>query len=135
MARLFNRNFSGPAGHDVSGPLLYAFLSGNIPWNFRKKHGTKLAVAVYSLDFVSAQDGYGWLERHILNLKYRRICRMADVFIAFDRHIAEDLFKYYYIPRQKTVVVDDPLRLQPVLSGIAESLGLSGVVCDDSSVM
>ena len=98
---------------------LIVSISGTLPlfWH-PDRQLTRTAVAVYSLDFVSAPEGYGWLQRHLLNLRYHRLRRLADYFIAADRHVAADLHKYYFIPREKIIVADDSAAMADVLSRI-----------------
>lgn len=100
-------------------PALIVSISGVLPlfWHPDRRI-TKTAVAVYSLDFVSSLRGYTWLQRHLLNLRYHRLRRLADYFIAADRHVADDLHKYYFIPRDRIIDTGDSAGLADVLSGI-----------------
>ena len=100
-------------------PALIVSISGVLPlfWHPDRQF-TKTAVAVYSLGFVSAPEGYSWLQRHMLNFRYHRLRRLADYFIAADRHVAADLHKYYFIPKEKIIVADDSAAMADVLSGI-----------------
>lgn len=100
-------------------PALIVSISGVLPlfWHPDRRI-TKTAVAVYSLDFVSSLRGYTWLQRHLLNLRYHRLRRLADYFIAADSHVADDLHKYYFIPRDRIIDAGDSAGMADVLSGI-----------------
>ncbi len=90
----------------------YLGLGGGLPP--ASMTGKTIAV-VYSLDFVSAMDGYSWLRRHLLNLKYRRLCRRADWLISPAAGTAADLTKYYYVPKSRIAVVEDPGSMPSVI--------------------
>lgn len=76
----------------------------------------------HSFDFLSAWNGYSWIKRHILNLKWRRIARKADRFIVFDRITAEKLVRYYYIPKEKIITAGDEGVLEDVLKGLSAGM-------------
>lgn len=97
---------------------VYLGLSGNLPRRFRRYARTAV-VAVYSLDFVSSLDGYSWIRRHVLNLKYRRICRRSDYFIVPDAGLAAGLTRYYYVPKDRIFVLRDNDGLQEMLDAVS----------------
>ncbi|MBO8444762.1 MAG: glycosyltransferase [Bacteroidetes bacterium] len=88
-----------------------------------------MAVIVHShsFDFLSSWDGYSWIKRHILNLKWRRMIRRADHFIVFDRFTAEDLMKYYYIPKSRIVTLRDAAALDAVLQELSAGMQMDKV--------
>lgn len=100
-----------------------------MPWNLRKDPGDKVALIVrsHSFDFLSAWDGYSWIKRHILNLKWRRMIRLADHFIVFDRFTAEDLMKYYYVPKSRIVTLRDAAALDAVLQDLSAGMQMDKV--------
>lgn len=97
---------------------VYLGLSGNLPRRFRRYARTAV-VAVYSLDFVSSLDGYSWIRRHVLNLKYRRICRRSDYFIVPDAGLAAGLTRYYYVPKDRIFVLRDNDGLQEMFDAVS----------------
>ncbi len=113
------RAFRSESNGRNGAPALFVSISGVLPlfWHPDRQF-TKTAVAVYSLDFVSSLRGYTWLQRHLLNLRYHRLRRLADYFIAADRHVADDLHKYYFIPRDRIIDAGDSAGMADMLSGI-----------------
>lgn len=113
------RAFRSESNGRNGAPALIVSISGVLPlfWHPDRRI-TKTAVAVYSLDFVSSLRGYTWLQRHLLNLRYHRLRRLADYFIAADRHVADDLHKYYFIPRDRIIDAGDSAGMADMLSGI-----------------
>lgn len=61
-------------------------------------------VTVENLDFVSG-PGYSWLRRHILNVRYSFLLRHADIVRVPSKAVADDVVKYYFVPKSKIRIV------------------------------
>ena len=61
-------------------------------------------VTVENLDFVSG-PGYSWLRRHILNIRYSFLLRHADIVRVPSKAVADDVVKYYFVPKSKIRIV------------------------------
>lgn len=57
-------------------------------------------VTVENLDFVSGPR-YSWLRRHILNIRYSILLRNADIVNVPSKAVADDVVKYYFVPKTK----------------------------------
>lgn len=69
-----------------------------------KIDGHKVA-PVEDLSFLSQRHHrYNWLQRHYYNIRYKRACRKADYVIVNNDDVANDVVKYYFIPRSKIVI-------------------------------
>ena len=55
--------------------------------------------------FLSFPHTYSWADRHFYNIKFRRACRTADCILAVSKCTANDISKYYNIPRRSIRVV------------------------------
>lgn len=90
-----------------------------------------MAVIVHShsFDFLSSWDGYSWIKRHILNMKWHCMIRKADHFIVFDRLAAEELVRYYYVPKSKISLTEDGTVLYDVLNSLSGGMPLARGCC------
>lgn len=69
-----------------------------------KISGKKVA-HVEDLSFLSDREHrYNWLQRHYYNIRFKRACRKADRIIASSANVADDIAKYYLIPRSKIII-------------------------------
>lgn len=69
-----------------------------------KIDGHKVAT-VEDLSFLSDREHrYNWLQRHYYNIRFKRACRKADRIIASSANVADDIAKYYLIPRSKIII-------------------------------
>lgn len=89
--------------------LLFVSMSGMFPLRL---HGCPArvipAAVVPSLDFVSAPSGYSWVRRHLMNLSFHLLRRHAELYIAADTGTKQDIHRYYFIPKERIGVADDP---------------------------
>lgn len=69
-----------------------------------KISGSKVA-QIDDLSFLSDRNHrYNWLQRHYYNIRFKRACRKADIILACNKNVANDIAKYYFIPRSKIVI-------------------------------
>ena len=69
-----------------------------------KISGKKVA-HVEDLSFLSDREHrYNWLQRHYFNIRDKRACRKADSIIVSDQSVADDIVRYYFIPRSKIII-------------------------------
>ena len=69
-----------------------------------KISGKKVA-HVEDLSFLSDREHrYNWLQRHYYNIRFERACRKADRIIASSANVADEIAKYYLIPRSKIII-------------------------------
>lgn len=108
------RKVSATFPREASGklPLLFVSMSGKFPsWLHRCPVRVIRAAVVTSMGFVSSPSGYSWLKRHLMNLSFHILRRHADIYIAADTATKEDIHRYYFIPRDRIGVADDPAAL------------------------
>lgn len=86
------------------GADIYHGLGNELPANIRKAQGTHALVTIHDLIFLFFPHTYSWIDRHILNLKFRSACRKAERIIAVSRCTARDIVKYYFIPKNRISV-------------------------------
>lgn len=99
------RRWGIPAEIRKRGADIYHGLGNELPRNISKVQGLKSIVTIHDLIFVSFPHTYNWFSRHIYNVKFRQACRTADRIIAVSRCTANDIVKYYFIPKNKIDVV------------------------------
>lgn len=75
---------------------------------YRNNEGRRV-VEVDSLAFLYERYGYSWLKRHVLNRRYKRALKRADIVTAPDAEVACEIEKYYFIPKE-TVTVNDGMQ-------------------------
>ncbi len=68
------------------------------------KRKTVHDVWIHDLDFLS-RPGYSWIERHRLNFRCRRLCRRAETVIVPSRSVADDVVRYYFVPKEKIRII------------------------------
>jgi glycosyltransferase involved in cell wall biosynthesis len=83
---------------------LYHGLSGEIPFNTRKKSVPKV-VTIHDLIFLSHPQYYNFWDRLIYKLKFRYACRTADHIIAISHETKSEIIKYFNIDDKKISVV------------------------------
>lgn len=95
-----------------ASPLLFVSMSGKFPsWLHRCPVRVIRTAVVTSMGFVSSPSGYSWLRRHLMNLSFHILRRHAELYIAADAATKEDIHRYYFIPRDRIGVADDPAAL------------------------
>lgn len=101
-------------------PVLLVSLSGKLPAMLPEKHPGIIAAAVVTdMDFVSAPSGYSWIRRHLMNLAFHMLRRKADLYISADSFVKQDIHRYYFIPKDRIGVADDPAALALFLRSAA----------------
>ncbi|MEQ5789552.1 glycosyltransferase family 4 protein [Muricauda sp. NFXS6] len=83
---------------------LYHGLSGEIPYNFRKKSVAK-TVTIHDLIFLSHPHYYNFWDRLIYKLKFRYACRTVDHIIAISKETKSEIIKYFNVDEKKISVV------------------------------
>lgn len=86
------------------GADVYHGLGNELPANIGKASRTRTVVTIHDLIFLFFPHTYSWIDRHLLNLKFRSACRRADRIIAVSRCTARDIVKYYFTPKSKISV-------------------------------
>ncbi len=62
----------------------------------------KRVVEVHDLSFLSdCNHSYGWIRRHYRHHKLRRALKKAEKIIATNPKAANDIVRYYFVPREK----------------------------------
>lgn len=117
-----------PGHASDTSPMLFVSMSGKFPsWLHECPVKIIRAAVVPSLDFVSAPSGYSWLRRHLLNLSFHLLRRHAELYIAADAGTKQDIHRYYFIPKDRIGVADDPAALALFLRSAAGDSSRSAV--------
>ena len=69
-----------------------------------RDHEGRRVLQIESLAFLYQREGYGWIQRHWLNIRHKRAIRRADIIMVPDPQTAYELEKYYFVPRETIVV-------------------------------
>lgn len=62
-------------------------------------------------------------------MKWHCMIRKADRFIVFDRLAAEELVRYYYVPKSKISLTEDGTVLYDVLNSLSGGMPLARGCC------
>lgn len=87
-----------------SGVDVYHGLSNELPFGIRWS-GARTVVTIHDLIFLRLPQTYGWLQRHILRLKTRYACRVADRIVAVSEMTRQDLIRYYGVAPSRIEVI------------------------------
>ena len=87
------------------GADIWHGLANVLPHNISKAKDVRSVVTIHDLIFLSFPHTYSWADRHFYNIKFRRACRKADCIMAVSKCTADDISKYYNIPRRSIRVV------------------------------
>lgn len=91
-------------------------LSAEIPSGLQQKK-IKTVVTIHDLIYVRFPQWYGFFDRHLYNLKYRKAAQKADLVIAISEQTKNDLVDFYKISPEKIRVVYqgcNPIFLQEI---------------------
>ncbi|HAN76893.1 MAG TPA: glycosyl transferase family 1, partial [Bacteroidales bacterium] len=99
-----------------SGVQIFHGLSAELPSGLQQKK-IKTIVTVHDLIYVRFPQWYGFFDRHLYNLKYRKAAQTADLVIAISEQTKNDLVDFYKISPEKIRVVYqgcNPIFLQEI---------------------
>ena len=83
------------------GADIFHGLGNTLPHGIKKVKGLKTIVTIHDLIFLCFPHTYSWIDRHLYNLKFKSACTHADRIVAVSQCTANDIVKYYFIPKQK----------------------------------
>lgn len=74
---------------------------------YRDKTSGEKVVEVEDLSFLGDRNHrYSWFQRHYCHFRHKWALSGADRVIAADERVADDLVRYYFIPKEKITVKD-----------------------------
>ena len=73
---------------------------------YKDKVSGQIVVEVDDLSFLGDRDHrYNWFQRHFHHHRLRLWLRRADVVHVHDQKTATDLVRYYFLPKDKVVLI------------------------------
>lgn len=73
---------------------------------YRDKEG-RIVVEVSDLSYLTDRSHhYNWFQRHFHHHRLRKVVKKAQIIVAADKKVAQDVHKFYFIPYDRIIIKD-----------------------------